>query len=64
MNQFYKIISICSWDIQGLQKKTNCSHINKLKDTEFIDTIKNLDIFDLNETHYGKDSELEYHIPN
>ena len=43
---------------------TNSSYINKLKDPEFLDTIKNSDIFCLSETHIGKDSELETHIPN
>ena len=59
MKQFYKFINIGSWNIQGLQKKINSSYINKLKDPDFLDTIKNLDIFCLSETHIGKDSELE-----
>ena len=64
IKQFYKFINIGSWNIQGLQKKINSSYINKLKDPEFLDTIKNLDIFCLSEIHIGKDSEFETHIPN
>ena len=55
MEQFYKFINIGSWNIQGLQKKINSSYINKLKDPEFLDTIKNLDTFCLSETYIGKD---------
>ena len=64
MKQFYKFINTGSLNIQGLYKKINSSYIKKLKDTEFLDTGKNLDIFCLSEIHIGKDSELETHIPN
>ena len=51
LNRHFKLLNIGYWNIQGLSQKINGSSINKLKDKEFLDTIDNLDLFCLAETH-------------
>ena len=51
LNRHFKLLNIGYWNIQGLSQKINGSSVNKLKDKEFLDTIDNLDLFCLAETH-------------
>ena len=56
INKHLRLLNIGYWNIQGL----NCfeisgSNLNKLNDKEFLDTVPNLDVFCLSETHIGSD---------
>ena len=53
INKHLRLLNIGYWNIQGLNQKINGSNLNKLNDKEFLDTVANLDIFCLSETHIG-----------
>ena len=55
INKQLRLLSIGYWNIQGLNQKINRSNLNKLNVKEFLDTVANLDIFCLSETHIGSD---------
>ena len=55
LNRHFKLLNTGYWDIQGLSQKTNRSSVNKHKDKEFLDTIDNLDLFCLGETHINSE---------
>ena len=55
INKHLRLLNIGYWNIQGLNQKINGSNLNKLNDKEFLDTVANLDIFCLSETHIGSD---------
>ena len=55
INKHLRLLNIGYWNIQGLNQKINGSYLNKLNDKEFLDTVANLDIFCLSETHIGSD---------
>ena len=54
LSKHFKFLNIGHWNIQGLHQK-----INEQNDKEFLDTVANLDLFCLSETHIGTDSWAE-----
>ena len=56
LSKHFRFLNIGYWNIQGLNQKINGSYFNKLNDKEFPDTVANLDLFCLSETHIGTDS--------
>ena len=56
LSKHFRFLNIGYWNIQGLNQKINGSYFIKLNDKEFLDTVANLDLFCLSETHIGTDS--------
>ena len=64
LSKHFRFLHIGYWNIQGLNQKINGSYFNKLNDKEFLDTVANLDLFCLSETHVGTDSWAQLKISN
>ena len=59
LSKHFRFLNIGYWNIQGLNQKINGSYFNKLNDKKFLDTVANLDLFCLSETHIGIDSWVQ-----
>lgn len=55
LNCVQRGLTIGCWNINGLQSKSN----NKLIDPTFLETVHNLDIFALVETHTNGESQID-----
>ena len=56
LSKHFRFLNIGYLNIQCLNQKISGSYFNKLNDKEFLDTVANLDLFCLSETHIGTDS--------
>ena len=51
MNFGPKVLSVGCWNIEGIYEKVNGTKVCKLDDETFLNTLKDFDIFCLQETH-------------
>ena len=64
MRNLYKYIKIGSWNMEGAYTKTNNYYTNKLREPEFLNTLKAHDILCVQETHCGPNDIPSQHIKN
>lgn len=57
-NNTEKFLTISSWNINGLESKTNGVKSNKIHDPEVINTLNKFDLIGLMETHAGSETEI------
>ena len=58
VNDTGKFLTISSWNINGLESKTNGVKSNKIHDPEVINSLNKFDLIGLMETHAGTETDI------